>query len=229
MSTIAEQTLSEIRSNPNHTPLTFDPSSISVTHTYNHPHGFEMEYTNLLERFIAPLIFPDSDINYTTGYAPTHDFSVGDWKYELKITGDKNQQLFVERGRSDGKDTGLTITEADFYVVLHKTVNNGNDIIKIHVFATDTLKVCGKHAPEISKYHDTPAIGFNVPLGRSGIPSHCWFGDFNTPTDGGWDMTNCWRINTSFGIELQQMQRLLQRNKTPLKSTFKNVVTVKEL
>ncbi len=229
MTNVAEETLHKIRSNPNHTPLTFDPTSINIHHTHNHPHGFSMEYTNLLEQLIAPLVFPNDDIVYSTGYAPEYDFTINDIKYEIKTTTDPNQQIFIELGRQDGKDTGLTITEADFYVILHKTVNNNNHIIKIHVIATDTLKKCSAVAKSITKYKDNPAHGFNIPLCKTSIPAHCWVGDFHTPDTEEWDLSNCWRINTTFMTELQQMVNILERGDIPLKSTFKNVVTVKEM
>lgn len=225
---IAKKALMDIRNNPNHTPLRLDPSKFIVEHTYNHPVNLHMEYNDLFEQFIAPVIFPGDTIKFTSGYAPEYDFEHQGYLYEIKTTGDQNQQIFIECSRESGKKTGLDTTQADFYVILHRTCTKHKgkvkDVIKVQIIATATLKHCRTFAEPVKKYTDNPAHGFNISLNKDSICTHIWWGDFDTDNCEHWDLSTRWRTNANFQSSLNRMKHLVVNKKTPLKSNFSDVV-----
>lgn len=104
------------------------------------------EYSAHSERVVSEYLQRHLGIQFvsmTEGYAPEYDVLMSDGKYEIKIT--QNEYISVEFARADGSPSGISVSESDFYLIVHKGYGTWIDgkmraVGKVRRIPTQTLK-----------------------------------------------------------------------------------------
>jgi len=76
--------------------------------------GFDL--TEKAERKITEMVFGTID-HVTKGNSPGYDVQAMGLKIEVKFT--NSNTIFIETSRFDGTPSGLSVTQADYYLVVH--------------------------------------------------------------------------------------------------------------
>lgn len=97
-------------------------------------------------KLLPPLyVQPDSVLDVKKGFNPWCDVAVvtpnkPTLTFEVKTTNKENGYVQIELSRADGKPSGLSMTKAHYYVILHKTFARTKQIGKLRILKTETLK-----------------------------------------------------------------------------------------
>lgn len=78
----------------------------------------------------------------TSGFNPDYDRTINNTTVEIKIS--KNENMFIEIGKADGEESGITISKADVHMYINPgaTKINGKwvDLMKVRLFNTQDLR-----------------------------------------------------------------------------------------
>jgi len=115
------------------------------------------EYNDHAEKLIQGVVsrFFNLDVGLrTVGYSPEYDYRLGGRKIEQKISAHRGLEL--EYAREDGRPSGLSLTESDYYLTLSPSGSKHNegwvDVGKIRIFKTsDLFRILGTD-PDSSPY-----------------------------------------------------------------------------
>jgi len=97
-------------------------------------------YSEEAEKALMELVFPGTHYTITEGYNPRYDAMLPNGtKIEIKFT--NSSKLFVEESYFNGKPSGISLSEADYYLVVQKGFygNGGGEIGKVKLIPTDDL------------------------------------------------------------------------------------------
>jgi len=111
---------------------------------------------------------------YSLGFAPEFDVQLSDnTKLEIKISSFVSKNIFIETYKEDNsignlprkKPSGLSVTEADYYILLNPDIVKFNNetkiVVKFRVIPVGVLKELKETHPEISIQGDSITYGFN--------------------------------------------------------------------
>lgn len=150
--------------------------------------GFELN--SIAERRIVNMTFASPIASVSQGNSPEWDVKLEDGTtIEVKFT--DSTKPFIETHYGDGRPSGLSLSTADFYLIVQTGFWGDKKIGKVKVIPTDTLRdiadICEKRYYPAS--HDSPGSrGFilNRELGNN----DGWVGNLNYDTaEGGFDLS----------------------------------------
>jgi len=133
------------------------------------------------ERKIAEMVFGSVD-HVTKGNQPGYDVQAMGLKIEVKFT--NSNTIFIETSRYDGTPSGLSVTEADYYLVVHTGYFN-KKIGKVKLIKTADLH-------DLNKSMVCPTKSYEPYLGSPGsrgfvinkeLKNDGWVGNINFDVD----------------------------------------------
>lgn len=150
--------------------------------------GFELN--SIAERRIVDMTFTSPIVAVSQGNSPEWDVKLEDGTtIEVKFT--DNTKPFIETHYADGRPSGLSLSTADYYLIVQAGFWGDKKLGKVKVIPTDVLRniasVCEQK--EYPASHNSPGSkGFilNRELGNN----DGWIGNLNYDTaEGGFDLS----------------------------------------
>jgi len=126
--------------------------------------GFDL--TEAAERRITEMVFGNVIDHVSGGRSPEYDVQLKNGKkIEVKFT--NSNKIFIETSRYDGTPSGLSLTEADYYLIVHtgffnRKIGKVKLIPTVRLKALDVAEICETKAYKPWKEGSPGSRGFVI-------------------------------------------------------------------
>lgn len=104
----------------------------------------------ILDKFISLYNLKQQDVEISQGCDSSYDFRIKDKTFELKIM--STSFYNIEVSRANGDKSGLTASEADYYLIANPGYLYGQEVMKLRVVSTKDLREAVSKSVKVKVY-----------------------------------------------------------------------------